>query len=69
MLKRTKKTLSGILLATMIISVAITEFVIYGLESAEIRIKNLTANVPHVIDGCLFLYLKGGTNDSQLQRF
>ena len=42
---------------------AITEFVIYGMGSGEIRIKNLTANVPHVIDGYLFRYLKNGAND------
>lgn len=42
---------------------AITEFVIYGLGSGEIRIRNLTANLPHVIDGYLFRYLKNGVND------
>ncbi len=44
-------------------STAIAEFVIDGLGSREIRIRNLTANVPHVIDGYLFRYLKNGTND------
>lgn len=44
-------------------STSITEFVIYGMGSSEIRIKNLTVNMPHVIDGHLFRYLKSGVND------
>lgn len=44
-------------------SVAITEFVLYGLGSGDIRIRNLEANKPHVIDGVLYRYLKDGMND------
>jgi hypothetical protein len=44
-------------------TVAIAEFVIVGLGSSDIRIHNLEANQPHVIDGVLFRYLKGGEND------
>lgn len=50
-------------LITVTPSMAITEYVIYGLGSSDIRIKNLSANKPHVIDGYLFQYLKNGVND------
>jgi hypothetical protein len=40
----------------------ITEFVIQGFDS-EIRLRNLAANKPHVIDGYLYRYLKDGVND------
>lgn len=43
-------------------TVAIAEFVILGFES-DIRIKNLEANKPHVVDGYLYRYLKDGAND------
>jgi hypothetical protein len=42
--------------------VDIDEFVILGFES-EIRLKNLTANKLHVVDGYLYRYLKDGVND------
>lgn len=50
-------------LITMTPSVAITEYTISGLSSTSIKIKNLTANKAHVIDGYLFRYLKDGGND------
>lgn len=43
-------------------TVNIAEFVILGFES-DIRIRNLEATKPHVIDGYLFRYLKDGVND------
>ena len=50
-------------LITVTPSVAITEFVIYGLGTTDFRIRNLEANKPHVIDGYLYRYLKNGVND------
>ena len=44
-------------------SVAITEFVLYELGTSDIRIRNLEAGKPHVIDGILYRYLKDGVND------
>lgn len=55
--------LSSPAFVTVTPSTAISEFVIYGLGAGDIRIKNLTANVPHMIDGYLFRYLKNGVND------
>jgi hypothetical protein len=49
-------------LITVTPATAITEFVIQGFNS-EIRIRDLEANKPHVIDGYLFRYLKDGVND------
>ena len=49
-------------LITVTPAAAITEFVIQGFD-AEIRLKNLEANKPHVIDGYLYRYLKDGIND------
>lgn len=50
-------------LITVTPTVEISEFVIYGLGSSDIRIRNLAANQPHVVDGYLFRYLKDGVND------
>ena len=50
-------------LITVTPTVAITEYTISGLSSISIKIKNLTANKAHVIDGYLFRYLKDGGND------
>lgn len=50
-------------LITVTPSVAIAEYTISGLSSTSIKIKNLTANKAHVIDGYLFRYLKDGGND------
>lgn len=41
----------------------IAEFTLTGLSSAPIKVKNLSANKPHVIDGVTFRYLKDGGND------
>lgn len=49
-------------LVTVTPPVDIAEFVIQGFAS-EIRLHNLEANKPHVIDGYLFRYLKDGVND------
>jgi hypothetical protein len=49
-------------LVTVTPTAAIAEFVIQGFES-EIRLRNLVANKPHVIDGYLYRYLKDGVND------
>jgi hypothetical protein len=49
-------------LITVTPTVDIAEFVIQGLNS-EIRIRDLAAYKPHVIDGYLFRYLKDGMND------
>jgi hypothetical protein len=49
-------------LITVTPTVDIAEFVIQGFDS-EIRIRDLAANKPHVIDGYLFRYLKDGVND------
>ena len=49
-------------LITVTPTVAIAEFVILGFES-DIRLHNLEANKPHVVDGYLYRYLKDGTND------
>ena len=49
-------------LITVTPTVAIAEFVIQGFDS-EIRIRDLEANKPHVIDGYLFRNLKDGVND------
>lgn len=49
-------------LVTVTPPTAITEFVIQGFDS-EIRLQNLEANKPHVIDGYLYRYLKDGMND------
>ncbi|HAL73538.1 MAG TPA: hypothetical protein DCM45_00425 [Clostridiales bacterium] len=43
-------------------TVDIAEFVILGFES-DIRLQNLEANKPHVVDGYLYRYLKDGVND------
>ncbi len=49
-------------LITVTPTAAIAEFVIQGFD-AEIRLHNLEANKPHVIDGYLYRYLKNGIND------
>ena len=49
-------------LVTVTPPAAIAEFVIQGFDT-EIRLKNLEANKPHVIDGYLYRYLKHGVND------
>ena len=49
-------------LITVTPTMAIAEFVILGFES-DIRLKNLEANKPHVVDGYLYRYLKDGAND------
>jgi len=49
-------------LITVTPTVDIPEFVILGFES-DIRLKNLEANMPHVVDGYLYRYLKDGMND------
>ena len=50
-------------LITITPSEDISEFVITGLGSSEIRVKNLEAGKDHVIDGYLFRYLKNDVND------
>jgi hypothetical protein len=49
-------------LITVTPTVAISEFVIQGFNS-EIRLYNLAANKPHVIDGYFYRYLKDDVND------
>lgn len=50
-------------LITVTPTIAIAEYMISSLGSGEIRIKNLEANKPHVIDGYLYRYLKDGVSD------
>lgn len=44
-------------------TVAIAEFTITGLTGSPLKIRNLSANKAHVIDGYLFRYLRDGAND------
>lgn len=44
-------------------SVNIPIFTITGLSKKPITLNNLVANIPHIIDGYLFRYLKAGASD------
>lgn len=50
-------------IVTVTPTLAIAEYTITGLSSTPIKIKNLSANKPHVIDGVTYRYLKDGAND------
>lgn len=41
----------------------IAEFTITGLSASPIKLKNIVAGQPHVLDGYLYRYLRNGAND------
>lgn len=50
-------------IVTITPTVPIAEFTLTGLSSAPIKVKNLSAGKPHVIDGLTYRYLKDSGND------
>lgn len=58
---------SGTLASEMYISITptedISEFTITGLSATPIKVQNLTADKPHVIDGYTYKFLADGAND------